>query len=288
MTNQLYRPGADPSSTRSTSSAVARTAIPITHYRIPSKQQPAATRRLVANHASRVGPADACFRDCIGAAWQPLTVAPMLRPRRAMCVRRRLLPVIRTKVGKHWSSAVALALPLEAALLHLDTDFELHRLSHGPGDAAVSRPTTRRVIVARSASRPFASRANRLLQAARTGHFGREISRRANLAENQEIRAPGGRALCDTISADRSHDSVNSIQGFSAENIRKRWGYSSGELVNGLGNPVSRTSLPPSARLDSSRACPQGDSVGGSFGVAAGGGHAFRVFPAATACRISR
>src|ERR1700716_3450385 len=34
LTNQLYRPGADPSSTRSTSSAVARTAIPITHYRI--------------------------------------------------------------------------------------------------------------------------------------------------------------------------------------------------------------------------------------------------------------
>jgi WD40 repeat protein len=45
---------------------------------------------------------DACFRDCIGAAWQPLTVAPMLRPRHAMCVRRRLLPVVRAKVGKHW------------------------------------------------------------------------------------------------------------------------------------------------------------------------------------------
>ena len=44
-------------------------------------------------------------------------------------------------------SAAANALPLEAALLHLDTDFELHRLSHRPGDAAVSRPTTRRVLV---------------------------------------------------------------------------------------------------------------------------------------------
>jgi hypothetical protein len=44
-------------------------------------------------------------------------------------------------------SAAADALPLEAALLHLDTDFELHRLSHGPGDAAVARPTTRRVLV---------------------------------------------------------------------------------------------------------------------------------------------
>lgn len=40
LTTQLYRPGADPSSTRSTSSAVARTEIPITRYRILSKQQP--------------------------------------------------------------------------------------------------------------------------------------------------------------------------------------------------------------------------------------------------------
>lgn len=46
-------------------------------------------------------------------------------------------------------SAAADALPLKAALLHLDTDFELHRPSHGPGDAAVSRPTTRRVVVVR-------------------------------------------------------------------------------------------------------------------------------------------
>ena len=49
-------------------------------------------------------------------------------------------------------SAAANALPLEAALLHLDTDFELHRLSHRPGDAAVSRPTTRRVLVVPSDS----------------------------------------------------------------------------------------------------------------------------------------
>ena len=88
------------------------TAIPITHYRILSKQQPATTPRLLAKHASRVGPADACFRDCIGAAWQPLTVAPMLRPRRAMCVRRRSLPVIRTKVGKHWIARPRLMLCL--------------------------------------------------------------------------------------------------------------------------------------------------------------------------------
>jgi hypothetical protein len=32
--------------------AVAKTAIPITHYRIPSKQQPVATYRLVANQQS--------------------------------------------------------------------------------------------------------------------------------------------------------------------------------------------------------------------------------------------
>jgi hypothetical protein len=49
-------------------------------------------------------------------------------------------------------SAAADALPLEAALLHLDTDFELHRLSHRPGDAAVSRPTTRRVVVVEAVS----------------------------------------------------------------------------------------------------------------------------------------
>ncbi len=83
------------------SGLIATRAIQITHDRILTKEQPAATAQCVANHASRVEPADACFRDCIGAAWQPLTVAPMLRPRRAMCVRRRLLPVIRTKVSKH-------------------------------------------------------------------------------------------------------------------------------------------------------------------------------------------
>ena len=62
------------------------------------------TAECVANHASRVGPADACFRDCIGAAWKPLTVAPMRRPRRAMCVRRHLLPVIHAK----WASTGSL------------------------------------------------------------------------------------------------------------------------------------------------------------------------------------
>jgi hypothetical protein len=40
--------------------------------------------------------------------------------------------------------------PLEAAL---NTDFELHRLSHGLGDAGVSRPTTRRVVVVLSGPR---------------------------------------------------------------------------------------------------------------------------------------
>ncbi len=44
-------------------------------------------------------------------------------------------------------SAAAEALPLEPAALPLETDFELRRLSHGPGDATISRPTTRRVVV---------------------------------------------------------------------------------------------------------------------------------------------
>ena len=51
--------------------------------------QPSAARGKtadsVANHASRVGPADACFLDCVGAAWQPRTAAPMFR-RGARCV----------------------------------------------------------------------------------------------------------------------------------------------------------------------------------------------------------
>ena len=102
----------------------------------------ALTVQIVANHSSRVEPADACFRDCIGAAWQLLTVDPMLRPRRAMCVRRRLLAVIRAKVGKHWIARPRLMLCLwKAALLHLDTDFELHRLSHRP---AMQRSRARR------------------------------------------------------------------------------------------------------------------------------------------------
>ena len=50
-----------------------------------SKRVRTRTIARVANQASRVGPADACFRDCIGAAWQPLTVAPMLR-RGTRCV----------------------------------------------------------------------------------------------------------------------------------------------------------------------------------------------------------
>jgi hypothetical protein len=54
LTTQLYRPGAHTSNLRSMSSTIARTAIPITHYRILSKEQPAATPRLVANRSSGV------------------------------------------------------------------------------------------------------------------------------------------------------------------------------------------------------------------------------------------
>jgi hypothetical protein len=101
----------------------------------------------VANHSSRVEPADACFRDCISAAWQLLTVAPMLRPRRAMCVRHRLLAVVRTKVGKHWIAPRLMLCLWKQRCCSSNTDFEHHRLSHRPGDAAVSRPTTRRALV---------------------------------------------------------------------------------------------------------------------------------------------
>jgi hypothetical protein len=74
LTSQLYRPGADPSSTRSTSSAVARTAIPITHYRILSKQQPAATPRLVAKRKPALTSAE-CWIVAKGIA----RMAPHLR-----------------------------------------------------------------------------------------------------------------------------------------------------------------------------------------------------------------
>jgi hypothetical protein len=53
LTTHLYRLGAHPSNLRSISSTIARTAIPITHYRILAKEQPAATARLVAEHSRR-------------------------------------------------------------------------------------------------------------------------------------------------------------------------------------------------------------------------------------------
>jgi len=77
----------------------------------------------------------------------------MLRPRRAVPCAAPLAPGHPREGGQALDrSDAADALPLEAALPHLDTDFELHRLSHGPGDAAVSRPTTRRVVVVRGDS----------------------------------------------------------------------------------------------------------------------------------------
>ena len=70
-----------------------------------------------------------------------------------MCVPRRLIPVILAIVGKLWMPRPRMMLCLlEAVLLQRDTDFELHPLSHGPGDAVVSHQTTRRVVVVRSAS----------------------------------------------------------------------------------------------------------------------------------------
>ena len=49
-------------------------------------------------------------------------------------------------------SAAADALPFGSRATAPHTDFELRRLSQGPGDAAVTRPTTRRVVVAPSVS----------------------------------------------------------------------------------------------------------------------------------------
>ena len=87
----------------------------------------------------------------------------MLRPRRAIRAWRRLLPVIRAIVGKHRIARPRLMLsPLEAALPRLDTDFELRSLSHRPGDAAVSRAPTRRVVVVPCGSTPGRGRVARI------------------------------------------------------------------------------------------------------------------------------
>ena len=48
LTTQLYRLRAHTSNLRSMQSTIARTAIPITHYRILTNEQLAATARLVA------------------------------------------------------------------------------------------------------------------------------------------------------------------------------------------------------------------------------------------------
>ena len=81
-------------------------------------------------------------------------------------------------------STAADALPLEAALLHVDSDFELHRLSHGPGDAAVSRATTRRVVVVQTGSGGLHDRIAR----------GAEVSRRCTLTDPR-VTVSGGAAL---------------------------------------------------------------------------------------------
>src|SRR5580704_5041724 len=71
-------------------------------------------------------------------------------------------------------SAAAGALPLKAALLHLDTDFELHQLSHGPrprrcsglgprrrDDWSSSNPAVRLVATASAAEAAEAALAHR-------------------------------------------------------------------------------------------------------------------------------
>ena len=114
----------------------------------------------------------------------------MLRPRCAMCLRRRLLLVIRAKVGNALHrSAAADALPLKAALLHLDADFELHRLSHGPGDAAVSRPATRRVLVVQP------GRDSRARSGACSVYESDSAGALADRRESDDRQAPRGRTV---------------------------------------------------------------------------------------------
>ena len=59
MTTQLYRPRAQPANLRSMSSTIGGTAIPVTHYRILTKEQPLATARCVAKHGPGAGFTDA-------------------------------------------------------------------------------------------------------------------------------------------------------------------------------------------------------------------------------------
>lgn len=90
-------------------------------------------------------------------------------------------------------SGAADALPLKAALLHLDTDFEPHRLSHGPGDAAVTRPATRRVVVVlRGSDRPAGSRVHPGVRIAqiRTSVAGEDGSSDRDFRDGQEEKLP--------------------------------------------------------------------------------------------------
>jgi hypothetical protein len=93
--------------------------------------------------ASGVWPADACFPDCVGVARQILTVAPMLGPPHAMCAMPLALGHPRGRGQALDRSAPAGALPREAVLLQVDTDFEQHRLPHRRADATVSRAAGR-------------------------------------------------------------------------------------------------------------------------------------------------
>jgi hypothetical protein len=72
LTTQLYRLGAHTSNLRSISSTIARTAIPITHYRILTKEQLAATARLVAKHSlGRSAGDDSCWAKARAGRVQP-------------------------------------------------------------------------------------------------------------------------------------------------------------------------------------------------------------------------
>jgi len=102
---------------------------------------------FVVNHESRVERADACYLDRIVRGVSARTIASTAR-RGARRVCAALAPG-HLREGRQAldRSTASDASPLEAALLRLDTDLKLRRLSHGRGDTAVSRPTTRRLVV---------------------------------------------------------------------------------------------------------------------------------------------
>jgi hypothetical protein len=107
------------------------------------------TWRTTCHVSGQRTPASSLHRRGVGS---PLTVAPMLRPRRATCVRRRLLPVIRAKVGEHWIARPRLMLCVWKQRCCTSTPTSSGIDSRTAPAMSRLAPTTRRVVV-RCASR---------------------------------------------------------------------------------------------------------------------------------------